>query len=630
MKTMKLVQFFAALAFSFFLSDAAIADQYLKLSTASQIKYFGPFISDTDFKTPVTSLTIANTDIKCLKNGATATVNKNSGGATHIAAGQYYATFDATDSNTLGTMRCYVAATGALPLWEDFQVTSANYADDTYGSTVPNVNVAQIATDTTAPTNLKNAYNDSAGSFPELGITRRGTAQSYDATHIQLDAATAIGNNDINGQTIWVYVATTGVLQSRIIRSYVGSTDTAAVDGWTTTLTGTVKFIVFPTPPSSLDQVAVDVAAIKTCFQADGGVQQATANCLELAPQVTSIYRSAANGAAATAAGSTTSFVDSSAPSTQNGDYIDNEIDWQSGPNASRSSLVCNYNGSTKAFTLCEALPNAVASGNSYDQKRGTTVRLAPITHTNATIPIVAATQTVSANGITAASLDPDVTTELQAGLATDAALTTVSGKVDTVSAKVDAVDDYVDTEVGAIKTKTDFLPSAVAGATGGLFIAGTNAATTVTTALTANITGNISGSVGSVTGNVGGNVTGSIGSVATGGIVAASLATNALNASKFDPDVTTELQTGLATAAALTTVSGKIDTVDDYLDTEIASILANLATVDGNVDAIKLITDQFNFTVAGQVDANMKSTNSTGLKGNGTAGNLFRSVGVP
>ena len=49
---------------------------------------------------------------------------------------------------------------------------------------------------------------------------------------------------------------------------------------------------------------------------------------------------------------------------------------------------------------------------------------------------------------------------------------------------------------------------NAAPGAAGGLFIAGSNAATTV------NITGNLSGSVGSVTGNVGGNVVGSVASV--------------------------------------------------------------------------------------------------------------------
>ncbi len=50
--------------------------------------------------------------------------------------------------------------------------------------------------------------------------------------------------------------------------------------------------------------------------------------------------------------------------------------------------------------------------------------------------------------------------------LATAADLATVAG--------------YLDTEIAAIKTKTDFLPSATAGAAGGLFIAGSNAATTV------------------------------------------------------------------------------------------------------------------------------------------------------
>ncbi len=68
----------------------------------------------------------------------------------------------------------------------------------------------------------------------------------------------------------------------------------------------------------------------------------------------------------------------------------------------------------------------------------------------------------------------------------------------------VDTLDDFVDTEVSAIKTKTDFLPSATAGAAGGLFIAGTNAATTITTALTTTFTGNLTGSVASVTGAVG------------------------------------------------------------------------------------------------------------------------------
>ena len=112
-------------------------------------------------------------------------------------------------------------------------------------------------------------------------------------------------------------------------------------------------------------------------------------------------------------------------------------------------------------------------------------------------------------------------------------------------------------------------IPDAVAGATNGLFIAGTNAATTVTTALTTTFTGNLTGSVGSVTGavgsvtgNVGGNVTGSVGSVAAGGIAAASFAAGAIDAAAIAADAigsselaasaVTEIQSGLATSASI------------------------------------------------------------------------------
>lgn len=112
-------------------------------------------------------------------------------------------------------------------------------------------------------------------------------------------------------------------------------------------------------------------------------------------------------------------------------------------------------------------------------------------------------------------------------------AVTAVDDYVDTEMAAVLAA---VDTEVAAIKTKTDYLPSATAGAAGGLFIAGSNAATTV------NFTGNLSGSVGSVTGNVGGNVTGSVGSVAAGGITATSVATGAIDADALAADAVDEI----------------------------------------------------------------------------------------
>lgn len=105
---------------------------------------------------------------------------------------------------------------------------------------------------------------------------------------------------------------------------------------------------------------------------------------------------------------------------------------------------------------------------------------------------------------------------------------------------------------------------------------------------------GSVTGAVGSVTGNVGGNVTGSVGSVASGGITAASLAADCITAAKVAADVTTEIQSGLATAA-------------------------NLATVDTVVDAIKAKTDSLTFTVAGELDSNIQSVNGVALIGDGS-----------
>lgn len=79
---------------------------------------------------------------------------------------------------------------------------------------------------------------------------------------------------------------------------------------------------------------------------------------------------------------------------------------------------------------------------------------------------------------------------------------------------------------------------------------------------------GSVTGAVGSVTGNVGGNVTGSVGSVAMGGITAASIAADAIGASELAADAVAEIQSGLATSSDLATLA-------TYVDTEVAAIKA-------------------------------------------------------
>ncbi len=98
----------------------------LKLATASQQIPIGHFVDSTDGNTAETALTIANTDVKLWKKGATSLVNKNSGGATHMSGGVYYLVLDATDTDTIGPLVIFVQVAGALACKVECMVMHAN------------------------------------------------------------------------------------------------------------------------------------------------------------------------------------------------------------------------------------------------------------------------------------------------------------------------------------------------------------------------------------------------------------------------------------------------------------------------------------------------------------------------
>lgn len=101
----------------------------LREATAGQTIQLGKFVDETDGRTAETALTIAASDIKLFKHNATSQVGKNSGGATHMANGYYYATLDATDTNTVGRLEVTVDATGALPVRREFSIIPAHIYD---------------------------------------------------------------------------------------------------------------------------------------------------------------------------------------------------------------------------------------------------------------------------------------------------------------------------------------------------------------------------------------------------------------------------------------------------------------------------------------------------------------------
>jgi hypothetical protein len=168
------------------------------------------------------------------------------------------------------------------------------------------------------------------------------------------------------------------------------------------------------------------------------------------------------------------------------------------------------------------------------------------------------ATDAIGSNEISAAAV-----TKIQTGLATPTNITAATGI--TVSA------------IGAgVITATSIAADAITDA---------KVAADVTIASVTGAVGSVTGAVGSVTGNVGGNVTGSVGSVAAGGITAASIATDAIDSDAIAASAVSEIQSGLSTldAAGVRTAVGlaaanldtQLSAIDDFLDTEVSAIKA-------------------------------------------------------
>jgi hypothetical protein len=171
----------------------------------------------------------------------------------------------------------------------------------------------------------------------------------------------------------------------------------------------------------------------------------------------------------------------------------------------------------------------------------------------------------MAANVMTAAAAAADLTTELQSGLATAANLATVTG--------------YLDTEIAAILTIAQRLDTALEldGAVyrftlNALELAPTGGSAPSAAAIRAEIDANSTQLAGiradtedlqarTPAALVGGRMDVSVGAMAA----------NVLTAAAAAPDLTTELQSGLATQSLLTTVAG-------YVDTEITAIAAAIA----------------------------------------------------
>ena len=212
----------------------------------------------------------------------------------------------------------------------------------------------------------------------------------------------------------------------------------------------------------------------------------------------------------------------------------------------------------------------------------------------------------------------------------------TISSRASQTS--LDTLDDYVDTEVGAIKTKTDQLVFTVANQVDANSLTiGANAITA--SALATDAVNEIQSGLATPT-----NITAATGitvsSIGANVITASALATDAVNeiADQVWDELLSGHTTGGSTGAGLTSASSAGDpwstvipasygagTAGKILGDNVNATISSRASqtsldtlddlVDTEVGAIKTKTDQLTFTVANQVDSNSLSVSATGIR---------------
>lgn len=253
-----------------------------------------PLISDTDFKTRMTSIAYNSAGMSLTwnfldtqGNYTQTAVTPTTGGNynwLHQGGGMYSIAMPSAggasiNNNASGVGWFTGIATGVLP-WVGpriaFRIANINNAL-LMGTAKLQVDLNQIASSN---------VSGGTGGIPMLGVVDRGTAQAVTSTTIQLRAALTIAANVIVGSVVYVSNATTGVSQSAVITAYNASTNTATLSpAWEVTPTGTIEYFVFAAPRAPTDSAALPAvsvadltaAALAKFFTQDSGLLYAGA-----------------------------------------------------------------------------------------------------------------------------------------------------------------------------------------------------------------------------------------------------------------------------------------------------------------------------------------------------------------
>ena len=261
--------------------------QYLKQSTAVTLK-IGPFLDETNGKDAETGLTIAQADVRLSKNGANIAQKGDATSCTHDELGVYGCPVSTTDTGTLGRLQLWVHESGALPVFHEYMVVTANFYDSVCSTDTLKADLTQIGGVTQSATDLKNfadaGYNPSTNKVTGVLLTdtcttntdMAGTNNAALATTALTDAtwtdakaafldASIAGLNDISVANIIAGI-TDGTLDlQEMMRIIVAATAGKSSGGGTVTL-------VFRDSADAKDRITatVDANGNRTAMTLDG------------------------------------------------------------------------------------------------------------------------------------------------------------------------------------------------------------------------------------------------------------------------------------------------------------------------------------------------------------------------
>lgn len=173
--------------------------------------FIGPFLSNSDFKTPQTALVSSSGNLLLFAGSTYGDISART--FTHVAGGVYSVGLLSTDVSGAGNFTLEGVFSAAVPISKDFMGVSANFYAGVVGTNLMGVNATAIAGATQAATNL------GQGALASVPFTVQ-SGSSNTVVNTNLSSTTSA---NYNGRTV-LFISGALAGQGCTITGYNGST----------------------------------------------------------------------------------------------------------------------------------------------------------------------------------------------------------------------------------------------------------------------------------------------------------------------------------------------------------------------------------------------------------------------